>query len=127
MGRTIIVLGDQLGLVSVSCKDTSFGCATYANGFRTARQGGLQVTGSYRSSGVSGFSFKGVYRAPMGTTSREASWNKINHTGPSIRTEANYHSSAWNTIPAESNAITVFHLAPLVFESIIIHIVIVYP
>jgi hypothetical protein len=33
---------------------------TYAKGFSTARQGCLQVTGSYCRYGISGFSFKGV-------------------------------------------------------------------
>jgi hypothetical protein len=46
----------------------------YAYGFKTALHGCLQVTGSYCRRGVSGFSFKGVYRAPIGTTSREASY-----------------------------------------------------
>ena len=50
---------------------------TYQKGFRTARQGALQETGSYWSSGVSVFSFKGVYRAPMGTTSLEASYAAV--------------------------------------------------
>lgn len=45
----------------------------YAKGFSTALQGALQVTGSYCKSGVSGFSLRGVYKAPIGTTSREAS------------------------------------------------------
>jgi hypothetical protein len=41
--------------------------STYQNGLSTARQGGLQDTGSYCNSGVSVFSFKGVYMTPMGT------------------------------------------------------------
>lgn len=32
------------------------------------------MTGSYCKSGVSGFSLRGVYKAPIGTTSREASF-----------------------------------------------------
>ena len=44
-----------------------------------ALQGALQATGSYWSSGVSVFSFNGVYRAPMGTTSRDASLNVSQH------------------------------------------------
>lgn len=48
--------------------------STWQKGFRTARHGALQVTGSYWRRGVpSCFSFKGVYRAPIGTTRRLAS------------------------------------------------------
>lgn len=49
------------------------GIATHAKGFNTALQGCLQVSGSYWSRGVSGFSFNGVYKAPIGTTKRLAS------------------------------------------------------
>ena len=45
----------------------------HAKGLRTALQGCLQVTGSYWRRGVSGFSFNGVYKAPIGTTSLDAS------------------------------------------------------
>lgn len=48
-------------------------------GLRTDRQGCLQVTGSNCRRGVSDFSFKGVYRAPMGTTSLDASWIEQDH------------------------------------------------
>lgn len=41
--------------------------ATNQKGLRTALQGALHETGSYCSNGVSGFSLRGVYRAPMGT------------------------------------------------------------
>lgn len=51
--------------------------SAYAKGLSTALQGALQATGSYRRTGVSGFSFKGVYKAPIGTTSREASLGGI--------------------------------------------------
>ena len=32
-----------------------------------------------------------------------------------------YHSGTWNTIPAESDTITVLHLAELIFESVVVH------
>lgn len=50
---------------------------TYQKGFKRARHVCLQVTGSYCRRGVSGFSFKGVYNAPMGTTSLEASCQEV--------------------------------------------------
>jgi hypothetical protein len=46
---------------------------TYQYGLSTPLHGARHTTGSYCSNGVSVFSFKGVYRAPMGTTRREAS------------------------------------------------------
>lgn len=42
-------------------------CVSYQNGLSTARHGALQVTGSYCRGSESGFSFKGVYMAPIGT------------------------------------------------------------
>lgn len=51
---------------------------TYQNGFNTDRQGCLQVTGSNWRRGVSGFSFNGVYNAPIGTTRRDASYDRMN-------------------------------------------------
>lgn len=46
----------------------------YQKGFNTDLHGCLQITGSNCKIGVSGFSFRGVYKAPMGTTRREASY-----------------------------------------------------
>ena len=46
---------------------------THQKGFRTPLHGGRHPTGWYWRRGVSVFSFKGVYNAPMGTTSRDAS------------------------------------------------------
>lgn len=94
---------------------------SYANGLSTARHGSLHVTGSYRSNGVSGFSFKGVYRAPMGTTSREASLTDVSSSQPWIQW-CKYHARAWESIPAESDAIAVLHLTPLVLQSVVVHI-----
>lgn len=46
---------------------------THQYGLRTARHGGLQVTGSYNTGGRSSLCFKGVYKAEIGTTVRVAS------------------------------------------------------
>lgn len=46
---------------------------THQYGLRTARQGGLQVTGSYNTGGRSSLCFSGVYKAEIGTTVRVAS------------------------------------------------------
>lgn len=69
---------------------------------------------------MSGFSFSGVYKAPIGTTSREASFARISSVRKVCKYYAN-HASAGKSIPTESNAISIFHLTPLVFQSIVIH------
>ena len=53
------------------------GKTAYQKGFKTERQGCLQVTGSKARTWLSGLSFRGVYRAPMGTTSLEASCGRV--------------------------------------------------
>ena len=77
MGRSRDARGRQPGCCDVSTAnayDTMVNSLyTDQNGFRTERHGCLQVTGSNCSNGDSGFSLRGVYRAPMGTTRREAS------------------------------------------------------
>jgi hypothetical protein len=60
MGRSIFVLGYQHCCRGQTKRSMETSKRTYAKGFSTARQGCLQVTGSYCRYGVSGFSFKGV-------------------------------------------------------------------
>jgi len=59
---------------SLSALSLFFLIATYQKGFKTDLHGALQMTGSNCSRGLSGFSLRGVYKAPIGTTKREASW-----------------------------------------------------
>ena len=76
-GRSKGVRGHRLGYMhSVELGDC-YVDTTHQKGFNTDLQGCLHITGSNCSSGVSGFSFSGVYSAPMGTTSREASWTSL--------------------------------------------------
>lgn len=53
------VSGNKLA-VTIAC--------THQYGFKIARQGGLQATGSYSTGGRSSLTFKGVYKAEIGTT-----------------------------------------------------------
>ena len=92
----------------------------YANGLSTARHGALHVTGSYCNKGVSGFSFKGVNRAPMGTTRREASLRNISKVNKEREDEL-HHAGAWKRVPTKPNAIAILDLAPLVFQSFVVH------
>jgi hypothetical protein len=91
----------------------------YQKGLRTALQGALHATGAYWSSGVSVFSFKGVYRAPMGTTRREASCRSHQHSvhSSAILEPSTHHARAGKSIPAQADAITILDLAPLFLES----------
>lgn len=95
----------------------------YQKGFRTERQGCLQVTGSNCNRGVSSFSLSGVYRAPMGTTSLDASYAGISHEAA----EAPYnwgkadHAGAGEDVPAQTDAIAVLDLTPLLFQRLVIH------
>jgi hypothetical protein len=79
-------------------------------------QGGRQPTGWYCSSGVSVFSFKGVYRAPMGTTRRDASCSSGQRCVLSTPAGGPYHARAGERVPAEADAIAVLDVAPLVLE-----------
>ena len=92
----------------------------YANGLSTARHGALHVTGSYCNKGVSGFSFKGVYRAPMGTTRREASLKDISKVG-NEEWDQLHHAGAWKCVPTKPNAVAILDLTPLVFQSFVVH------
>jgi hypothetical protein len=92
----------------------------HQKGFRTALQGGLQVTGSNWRRGVSGFSFRGVYNAPMGTTSLEASYFLLN-LRPWKFEVFTYHARAGENIPTETDAVPVLHLTPLLFQCLMVH------
>jgi hypothetical protein len=97
------------------------GCAwfagqTYQNGLSTPLQGALQTTGSYWSSGVSVFSFRGVYRAPMGTTRREASCSSGQRSVTSALAGVSYHARAGKRVPTEADAISVLDIAPLILQ-----------
>ena len=108
-------------------------------GLRTARHGALHATGSYCSNGVpSVFSFKGVYKALIGTscsvsdktqriqgidrrvpTRRDASYATLDI---SIFVDwETYHARAGKCIPAETNTISVLDLTPLVLDRVIVH------
>jgi len=93
---------------------------TYQKGFSTDLHGGLQITGSNCRTGVSGISFRGVYRAPIGTTKREASYKCSVNVARSIGASTD-HSRARKYIPTESQAISVFNLAPLLLQSLDVH------
>lgn len=128
MGKSRDARGRQPGCCDVSMakgdNKTMASLYTDQNGFRTERQGCLQVTGSNCSNGDSGFSLRGVYRAPIGTTRREASC-EVGQTllqskqGPTCRA---YHPGARKDIPAETDAIALLDIAPLLLESLIIHL-----
>lgn len=55
-------------------------------GLRTARHGGLHVTGSYKTAGRSSRAFKGVYNVAMGTTVLVASTREDGQTFHERRT-----------------------------------------
>lgn len=94
----------------------------YQNGFKTERQGCLHVTGSNCSSGVSAFSFSGVYSAPIGTTSLDASCIMVSRQAYPKSEDNTRHACTWKHVPAEADAIAVFDLAPLLLESFVIHL-----
>lgn len=58
-------------------------------GLRIARQGGLHATGSYSTGGRSSRSFRGVYRAEIGTTVLVASMREDGQTFQDNRTPIN--------------------------------------
>lgn len=93
----------------------------YQYGFSTALQGGLQIIGSNCSSGVSGFSFNGVYRAPMGTTRREASCDKVRKSAYCIGRISMYHAGTWKDVPTQADAISVLIVAPLLLHCLKVH------
>lgn len=74
----------------------------YQKGFRTDLHGALQITGSNCNNGLSGFSLRGVYRAPMGTTRREASYDlSVRYTASRNRLSITDHSRTGENIPTE--------------------------
>jgi len=95
--------------------------SAHQNGLRTERQGCLQVTGSNDRIGLSGFSLSGVYRAPMGTTSLEASCSRSVASSNSSNWGGTDHARAGEHVPAQANAIAVLDLTPLLLESFVIH------
>ena len=70
---------------------------------------------------MSGFSFRGVYNAPIGTTSREASYRYCQLPN-SLGFGYTYHSGARKDIPTKSYSIPVLYFAPLLLQSLMIHI-----
>lgn len=93
----------------------------YQYGLSTALQGGLQIIGSNCNSGVSGFSFNGVYRAPIGTTRREASCDKFSISELSKGKVSVYHAGAWEDVPTKADAISVLIVAPLLLHCLEVH------
>lgn len=71
---------------------------------------------------MSGFSLRGVYKAPMGTTRREASYRYSACEAPLISGSATDHAGAWEDIPTESQTIAVLDFTPLLLERLDIHI-----
>ena len=59
----------------------------------------------------------------MGTTSLEASCGVDVSLGKAGRHAVFvYHSRAWERVPAESDAIAVLHLTPLILEGVVVHL-----
>lgn len=92
----------------------------YQKGFNTDLHGGLQITGSNCKTGVSGISFRGVYKAPIGTTKREASYKSSVKLLRGIVASTD-HSRTREDIPTESKTISIFNLTPLLLQSLNVH------
>lgn len=70
---------------------------------------------------MSGFSFKGVYNAPIGTTRREASCGALSGLLPGEGKQGTDHARAGKRIPTESESIVILDLTPLIFEGVVVH------